>query len=630
MSVHLSVAIRVSIPLVAILSIAASARAACPATSADCYAAVACDPGQTGTCRLVAELTSAAIQDTVNISIDGDTVLLPPGTGDWSLDADTVLLTGTHDGGAGDLALTDTTQAWAPDQWLSETLYNETDGSSCTIESSTATTITCQWGSLSGGTTNRWNVGDVYSIKNVGVKWADKQLRLMGAGMDQTTIVGDGTKFHVQADTHASFRISGMTLSGGTPGGVFVFKNSTNTPTAGFRVDHVHFVYTEDTASDYFFVNGLIYGVIDHCTVDAPGGILVQHYGYTEQEGSYSGTTSWTLPLDLGGPSAIYVEDSTVNYGAGWFPGMNDSWSGGRLVFRFNQLSRPVFQTHGARGTMRGGLKLEIYGNTMTSDGVQWDRYGEIRSGTGVFFNNTVSGYQHPFADLDVPRVCDTGASDFGGWCDGTSAWDGNLGSSASGDAGWPCLDMPGRGTTPDAMPGAAQPSEPYYAWRNGPEAGCTSDDGACTPQDVFDDNGGYELCAPGPPHTSDYVKVSPAQQPHVGNVYDAVNGGLTPKPGYAPYAHPHPLITDCVASPTTCDGSAGSGGGAGAGGGGGQGNTGGSHAGGGAAGAASAGDASEDTGCGCSLPGSRQRSFGAVWAFGAAISVLRRRRGRG
>jgi hypothetical protein len=630
MSVHPCIAIRVSVPLVAILSISATARATCPATSADCYAVVACEPGQAGTCRTVTDLSSAAIQDTVNISADGDTVLLPPGTGDWSNDANTIVLTGMHDGGDGDLALTDTTQTWAPDQWVGEDLYNETDGSSCTIAASTATTMTCLWGSLSGGTDNQWNVGDVYSVKNVGVKWADQQLRLIGAGIDQTTIVGDGTKFRVQADTNASFRISGMTLSGGTPGNVFLFKNNTNTPTAGFRVDHVHFAYTEDTATDYFFVAGLIYGVIDHCTVDAPGGILVQHYGFTEQEGNYSGTTSWSLPLDLGGPSAIYVEDCTVNYGAGWFPGMNDSWSGGRLVFRFNQLSRPVFQTHGARGTIRGGLKLEIYGNTMTSDGVAWDRLGEIRSGTGVFFDNTVNGYQHQFADLDVPRVCDTGASDFGGWCDGSSPWDGNLGSSATGDAGWPCLDQPGRGTTPDAMPGAAQPSEPYYAWRNGPEPGCTTDDGACTPQDVFDDNGGYEQCDPGPPHTSDYVRVSPAQQPHVGSVFDAVNNGLTPKPGYTPYPHPHPLITDCVASPTTCDGTGGSGGGAGAAGGaGGQGNTGGSQVGGGAGHSASPGDGDADEGCGCSLPGSRQRSFGAAWAVAAVITVLRRRRGR-
>jgi hypothetical protein len=452
------------------------------------------------------------------------------------------------------LALTDTTKTWVTNQWVGESLYNTTDGSSCTITSNTATTITCLWGSLYGGTDNRWDAGDVYTIKNVGVGWTDKNITVIGAGIDQTIITGDGTRFSIHAENKASFRISGMTFSGGSPSSVFYFKNNNNTPTAGFRVDHIRFIYTADTASDYFYIAGLIYGVIDHCRVDAPGGMFVQHYGYTEVEGTYAGTTSWSLPLDLGGPTAIYVEDCTINYGSGWAPYMNDSWGGGRLVFRYNNLSRPIFQTHGARGNIRGGLKLEVYGNTMISDGIAWDRIAQIRSGTGVFFNNIISGYQYQRATIDDPRVCDTGASNFGGWCDGTSAWDGNLGSSGTGDSGWPCLDMPGRGTTSSLMPGGIQPSEPYYAWRNGPEAGCRAGVGTCTPQEVFVCSWGYEKCSPGPPTTCDYVRVFPAQSPHAGGVYDAYNNGLTPKPGYTPYTYPHPLITDCSHYPTTCD----------------------------------------------------------------------------
>ena len=386
------------------------------------------------------------------------------------------------------------------------------------------------------------------------VSWTDKNIGVFGAGIDQTIITGDGTQFSIHAENKASFRISGMTFSGGSPSSVFYFKNNGNTPTTGFRVDHIRFIYTADTGSDYFLIIGLIYGVIDYCTVDAPGGMFVQHYGYTEVEGAYSGTTSWSLPLDLGGPTAIYVEDCTINYGSGWAPYMDDSWAGGRLVFRNNILSRPIFQTHGARGTIRGGLKLEVYGNSMISDGVAWDRIAQIRSGTGVFFNNTISGYQYQRATLDDPRVCDTGASDFGGWCDGTSPWDGNLGSSSTGDAGWPCLDMPGRGTIPSSMPGGTQPSVPYYAWRNGPEVSCRTGVGTCTPQEVFVCSWGYEKCDPGPPTTCDYVRVSPAQSPHVGGVYDAYNNGLTPKPGYTSYTYPHPLITDCSHNPITCD----------------------------------------------------------------------------
>lgn len=448
------------------------------------------------------------------------------------------------------------------------------------------------------------------------VAWLNKNIRVLGAGIDQTKLEGDGTKFRVGAHQKAGFRISGMTLSGTSPESVFSFKNDTNTPTAGFRVDHIKFVYSGDTATDFFYVVGLVYGVIDHCSVQAPGGIFVQHYAYTEQEGDYAGTTSWSLPLDLGGDSAIYVEDCTVSYGAGWFPGMNDSWSGGRLVFRYNQLSRPVFQTHGARGKIRGGLKLEIYGNTMVSDGVAWDRVAQIRSGTGVIFNNQIAGYQYPKATLDVPRVCDTGPSDFGGWCDGTSPWDGNSGSSQTKDAGWPCLDMPGRGTTSASLPGATQPSEPYYAWRNGPEKTCTTSDGPCTVQEVFECSWGYEKCDPGPPSTCDYVRVSPAQSPHTGGVFDAHNSS-TPKPGYAPFTYPHPIIADCAKHPITCDppGAGGAGGASGTGGGG------------GASGAAGGGEKESDEGCGCrSAGGSGSRSAMLLFGWMLGVALMRRR----
>jgi len=156
-----------------VFALSGGAEAACPATSADCYGEVPCDGGQAGTCREVTELSSAAIQNTVNISNDGDTVLLPAGTGDWTADADTVLITGTHDGNAGALELSDSTQAWVANQWLGETLYNVTDGSSCVIVANTGTTMSCQWGSLSGGSTNHWSSSDVYEVRNQAVKWAD-------------------------------------------------------------------------------------------------------------------------------------------------------------------------------------------------------------------------------------------------------------------------------------------------------------------------------------------------------------------------------------------------------------------------------------------------------------------------
>ena len=71
-------------------------------------------------------------------------------------------LKGEHDGGDGDAVLTDTGAAWGTNQWVGFKLLNVTDGSSTTVTSNTATTIT---GVLSGGTQNDWDISEVYHIQ---------------------------------------------------------------------------------------------------------------------------------------------------------------------------------------------------------------------------------------------------------------------------------------------------------------------------------------------------------------------------------------------------------------------------------------------------------------------------------
>ena len=68
---------------------------------------------------------------------------------------------GTDDG-AGTLAyMTDTGEAFTVDEFVGWTIYNITDGSSAIITSNTATLV-C--GTLSGGTDNDWDTGDLYVI----------------------------------------------------------------------------------------------------------------------------------------------------------------------------------------------------------------------------------------------------------------------------------------------------------------------------------------------------------------------------------------------------------------------------------------------------------------------------------
>jgi hypothetical protein len=69
---------------------------------------------------------------------------------------------GTQDGGDDAAILTDggITIA-ATNALIGMTLYNTTDGSSCTVTANTATTITC---TLAGGTGNDWDDGDTWSV----------------------------------------------------------------------------------------------------------------------------------------------------------------------------------------------------------------------------------------------------------------------------------------------------------------------------------------------------------------------------------------------------------------------------------------------------------------------------------
>jgi hypothetical protein len=68
---------------------------------------------------------------------------------------------GAHDG-AGDAAtLSDSGESLTVDAYIGMTVYNITDGSSCTVTDNDGTTITC---TLAGGTDNDWDASDVWQV----------------------------------------------------------------------------------------------------------------------------------------------------------------------------------------------------------------------------------------------------------------------------------------------------------------------------------------------------------------------------------------------------------------------------------------------------------------------------------
>ncbi|MDY6835541.1 MAG: hypothetical protein SVY53_12150 [Chloroflexota bacterium] len=74
-------------------------------------------------------------------------------------------LYGTHTGANDAAILTDASSTWRVNELVGGTVYNTTDGSSGTITANTGTTVTA---TLSGGTDDDWDTGDVYYISTLG------------------------------------------------------------------------------------------------------------------------------------------------------------------------------------------------------------------------------------------------------------------------------------------------------------------------------------------------------------------------------------------------------------------------------------------------------------------------------
>ena len=366
------------------------------------------------------------------------------------------------------------------------------------------------------------------------VSWSNKNISVIGAGIGNTTITANSGAFDINATTKP-FRISGFTFTWSSTAEIITLDTTdTSTPLRGWRIDHVRFQGTTETSSHAILVNGISYGLVDHCTFDGGGSYLGVHLAsYTQSDyNNYptylAGREAWSIPTNLGTDEAVYIEDSVFNFPPSGLPFVNDMVYGARMVFRYNTVTSGIFQSHSARGGDRGGaLKYEVYNNRWIGSGFL--RPFLIRSGTGVIFNNTVSGYQGNDIHIDDQRIAtESGCSVIQAplnACNGSSSYDGNVESN-----GWPCIDQIGRGAGVAA--GAAQPSIPLYAWNNGTTDTCATG-GTCNNTSLIGINGACSSAA-------QWIKSTGS--PHTGGIVDYVNNGTTPKPGYTPYIYPHPL----------------------------------------------------------------------------------------
>jgi hypothetical protein len=393
------------------------------------------------------------------------------------------------------------------------------------VHGATINAATCEQTAVSDAV-NSASDGDTIVVPAGQCTWTtnltitNKILTIQGAGIDQTTIVDGLSKdlfpnipqvLTYNTKAGGLSRITGFTFQGGTladPYNKGMVAISAPPSAASWRFDHNRFVATMTYGLSVW---GPGYGVVDHNVFDLSDWL----YGIYSFDDGY-GDASWASPSALGTGNAIYIEDNVFR--APSLSVAHDGWSGSRVVFRNNQLTNTIWANHGTEsgGRWRGQRSFEVYNNTITHTGPGYSTVVGIRSGVGVVFNNTVTfNPANGFIGTSAVAQNFRSATAYAPWgmCDGSSPWDGNQGAS-----GYPCLDQVGRGQstlisgdTPSPVRWPQQLVEPTYAWNN---------------------------------------TLNGQTSPMVTNSLQIVEGRdffNNAKPGYTPYAYPHPLV-----SPTT------------------------------------------------------------------------------
>jgi hypothetical protein len=334
-----------------------------------------------------------------------------------------------------------------------------------------------------------------------------KGITLQGAGVGLTNITQGGSDIllSITGTEGKPFRVTGFTfnMSGGRASGTAFFATITVDGTCkNFRIDHCRLVNTGSVNLSGIEVRNYTYGLIDHCTFDGMQEVLING----------EGDADWERPISLGSANATYIENCTFlnanKYGSG--DDAVDSAHGARYVFRYNTVNDASITNHsGCPSGRRGAFSCEIYNNTQVTARTDVYRVMHFRSGTGVVFNNTVTGTWHgPNIHIDDERTCSSYCQSPWDRCDGDSIYDGNT----PGMTGYPCRDQIGRAT--DSGITSPQASEPMYVWNN-------TINGATLTVRI---NPG--VCA----ETANHIQKNR-------DYYEDI-----PKPGYAPYTYPHPL----------------------------------------------------------------------------------------
>lgn len=288
---------------------------------------------------------------------------------------------------------------------------------------------------------------------------------------DQTTITCSPNCFEVSLS--ASQRVTGFTLRTTTGDEVIVLVDEQNVA-KNFRVDHNHLISTAGWAP----IRGKgqtnavhPQGIWDHNRLED---VAIHTNGTLHQlvEGPYQHQI-WAQDTPLGNSSqVVYVEDNHFSGTTGNINSTDGNYAG-RVVIRGNRFSGQTYmEFHSPQGDNRGFQRWEVYNNILKDPSTVncFFGLGSIRGGTGVFFNNLMSGNLSDCNfDLLLDNVRSEWTSAVGGLgpCNGSSPWDQN-----SGSQGWRCRDQIGIGRdltlwNHTTTPAWNQEVKPAYFWNN-------------------------------------------------------------------------------------------------------------------------------------------------------------------
>lgn len=303
--------------------------------------------------------------------------------------------------------------------WTVASPYSPTDVQDCITASSNGDTINVPAG------THSW--GSVVTL--------NKAVTLKGAGSGSTVIVDDGTSGAIITITLVSnltTRLTGFTFSAGSrasanQNGLINVNGQTGggaLDSRRVRIDHNVFDHIKGV-----HIQIRAYGLIDHNTFSTtPGdGAAIYLFGLDR---TYS-DARWAEAAGLGTEAFTFIEDNTFVMDAGGSTqrASIDGYNASRAVIRYNTFTRSFITYHGtdSAARFRGGYVIEGYNNSFDNTGGPASTAPfNLRSGTGVLYNNTAANYT---AALPIStNVIDRSYYPFDPWgtADGRNPWDKN------------------------------------------------------------------------------------------------------------------------------------------------------------------------------------------------------------